>query len=330
MRKLSQSFLKCEDNDMKPQIPLYIFTGFLEAGKTKAIQETMEDSRFHDGERTLLLLCEEGIEEFDTSRFSGGNVFIQEVENESDLTESFLLSLEKKYNAERVIVEYNGMWLLDSLLNNLPPKWFVYQEITFADAATFVSYNANMRSLVVDKLTTTQLIVFNRATADTDKDELHKIIRGVSRQCAIAYENPDGTMEYDDTEDPLPFDIDAPVIEIADKDYALWYRDMAEDMKKYIGKTVKFKGIVAVNEKFGEGVVVCGRHVMTCCVDDIEFKGIITLLPEGVKLKNKDWVIIEARFTREYHKLYKSKGPILTVTDIAMTSAPEQEVATFY
>ena len=315
---------------MKPQIPVYVFTGFLEAGKTKAIQETMEDKRFHDGERTLLLLCEEGIEEFDTSRFSGGNVFTEIVDSEDDLKPELLLSMEKKYNIERVIVEYNGMWMLSSLINSLPPKWFIYQEILFADATTFASYNANMRSLVVDKLTNTEMIVLNRSTDATDKDEIHKIIRGISRRCAIAYEQFDGTMQYDEAEDPLPFDTEADVIEIEDRDYALWYRDMAEEMKKYIGKTVKFKGIVAVSDKFPEGTVVCGRHVMTCCVDDIEFKGIITRLPKGVKLRNRDWIIITAKFTREFHKLYRGKGPILTVTDMALSSAPEQEVATFY
>ena len=45
-------------------IPVYLFTGFLESGKTKFIQETLEDERFNDGTPTLLLLCEEGIEEF--------------------------------------------------------------------------------------------------------------------------------------------------------------------------------------------------------------------------------------------------------------------------
>ena len=48
---------------MAEQIPVYLFTGFLEAGKTKFIQETMEDPRFNEGERTLLLICEEGLEE---------------------------------------------------------------------------------------------------------------------------------------------------------------------------------------------------------------------------------------------------------------------------
>ena len=44
---------------MPAEIPVYLFTGFLEAGKTKFIQETLEDPRFNgDKEKTLLLLCE--------------------------------------------------------------------------------------------------------------------------------------------------------------------------------------------------------------------------------------------------------------------------------
>ena len=38
------------------QIPMYVFTGFLESGKTKFIQETLEDPRFNSGEKTLLLV----------------------------------------------------------------------------------------------------------------------------------------------------------------------------------------------------------------------------------------------------------------------------------
>lgn len=315
---------------MSSQIPVYLFTGFLEAGKTKAIQETLEDSRFNDGERTLLLLCEEGIEEPDTSKYPGKNVFIEVIESAEDLKPDYLYSLEKKYKIERVVAEYNGMWLLKDFYTNLPEKWFVYQEILFADANTFLSFNSNMRGLVADKLMNAEMIIFNRTTPLTDKDEFHKIIRGVSRRCAIAYEQPDGTMEYDDTEDPLPFDIDAPVIEIDDRDYALWFRDMSEDMKKYIGKTVKFKGIVAVSEKFPENTVVCGRHVMTCCVEDITYEGIVTVLPDGVKLKNRDWVTITAVLSKEYHKLYRAKGPVLTVKEIEPAQKPEQEVATFY
>ena len=42
-------------------IPVYVFTGFLESGKTKFIQDILADPNFTENERTVLLLCEEGI-----------------------------------------------------------------------------------------------------------------------------------------------------------------------------------------------------------------------------------------------------------------------------
>ena len=162
---------------MSAKIPVYLFTGFLEAGKTKAIQETMEDPRFNDGERTLILLCEEGIEEIDVSKFPAKNVYVEVIENRDDLKEDYLLSLQKKYKIERVVAEYNGMWLLEDFYSAFPPKWFLYQEIMFADSSTFISYNSNMRSLVVDKFKNAEMVIFNRSDK-ADKDEFHKIIRG--------------------------------------------------------------------------------------------------------------------------------------------------------
>lgn len=54
---------------MPSNIPMYVFTGFLESGKTKFIQETLEDERFNAGEKTLLLVFEEGEEEYDISTY---------------------------------------------------------------------------------------------------------------------------------------------------------------------------------------------------------------------------------------------------------------------
>ena len=41
-------------------IPVYLITGFLESGKTTFINETISDPEFSQGERTLLICCEEG------------------------------------------------------------------------------------------------------------------------------------------------------------------------------------------------------------------------------------------------------------------------------
>ena len=67
-------------------IPVYSFTGFLEAGKTKFIQETLEDTRFNQGERTLVLVCEEGEEEYDVSTYPYQNVFFEVVDMETVTT----------------------------------------------------------------------------------------------------------------------------------------------------------------------------------------------------------------------------------------------------
>ena len=251
-------------------------TGFLEGGKTRFMQETLEDERFNSGEKTLLLQCEEGIEELDPSRFPGGgkNILIQEIDSPEQINAAYLNELAKKAKAERVLIEYNGMWNLNDLAQAMPENWIVYQEFMFADARCFLSYNANMRSLMVDKLMTAELIVLNRATPDLDKMEIHKVIRGVSRRVNIAYEYPDGRVEYDEIEDPLPFDVNADPIVIEDSDYALWYRDMSEEMEKYSGKTVRFKALIAKNAKMPDNMFVAGRHVMTCCVQDIQYSGL--------------------------------------------------------
>ena len=312
------------------EIPVYVFTGFLEAGKTKIIQETLEDARFNDGERTLLLLCEEGIEGFDLSRFTGKNVFIESVENESDLTGKWISSLFKKHKPERVIVEFNGMWQLDSLYNNLPKTCTVVQEMFFADAGTFLNYNSNMRSLVVDKLKSCEVVIFNRTTEETDKEMFHKIVRATSRRANIAFEYADGHVEYDEIEDPLPFDVDAPVIAIKDEDFALWYRDVSEDVKKYVGKTVKFKGIIAHNNTLPKDVCLIGRHIMTCCADDISYGGMLCIVPKGTMFKNRDWMLVTATLRYEYHKLYEGKGPVLYAESLVHAPQPKEQVATFY
>lgn len=311
-------------------IPVYIFTGFLDSGKTKFIDETLRDPRFESKEPTLLLLCEEGEEEYDTSKYNGGKIVIETIDQEEALTVPLLDMLQKKSGATRVIVEYNGMWQLSSFYNAMPKSWIIYQEFMLMDATTAVTYNANMRSLVVDKLNDAELVIFNRFDDGVDKIALHKIVRGISRRADIAYEYQDGSVAYDDIEDPLPFDINSQIIEIADRDYAIWYRDMTEELPKYDGKTVKFKGIVAKNSDMPKGSFVIGRHVMTCCADDISYSGIVCDWSGAETLSQRDWIMITAKIELKKHKMYGKKGPVLTVSEVVRTSAPEQELATFY
>ena len=312
------------------EIPVYLFTGFLEGGKTKVIQETLADQNFNTGERFLLLVCEEGIEEYDPTMFAKPNVFIEYIDDSAKLAPDNLDSLCKKHKCERVVVEYNGMWFLNEFYQALPNQWMVYQEMFFADCNTFLDYNTNMRQLMVDKLQSCEAVILNRTPKDADKQMIHKVIRATNRRCSIGYEDDDGNFVYDDIEDPLPFDITKPVIEIKDQDFAEWYRDISSDPKKYDGKTVKFKGIVALSPKLDKNSFAIGRHVMVCCSNDVSYCAFVCNYSGTPELKTRDWVIVTAKITLGKHKIYRGEGPILTATEVVMTSQPEQPVATFY
>lgn len=310
--------------------PVYLFTGFLESGKTKFIQETLEDKRFCRGERTLLIVCEEGEEEYAPDQFADKSVFIRSVEKESDLTPENFLAMVKETGAERALIEYNGMWMLDTLYGALPPNWMVGQEFMFADSSTFLTYNANMRQLVFDKLKSAELVVFNRFTPEMDKQSFHKIVRGASRRADIAYESPKGDVVYDDIQDPLPFDLNADVVEIGDDDYAVWYRDMSEESSKYENKVVRFVCRAIRRDKLPKGCIVLGRHVMTCCEADIQFAGVVCQIDDPESITDNSWMKITARVNFKWHKAYKRRGPVLTFISGESCQAPEPEVSTFY
>ena len=313
----------------KPQYPVYLFTGFLEGGKTKMIQDILEDENFNDGCKILLIVCEEGIEEYEPSRFWGKNVRQMTVNRPEDLTAEILTDYVRNHVVDRVMIEYNGMWPIEALYEALPADFYVFQQLLIADGSTILNYNANMRSLVFDKLQGAETVIFNRAE-NADKEALHKLVRGVSRRATIAYETPDGELEYDEIEDPLPFDVNAPVVQIADEDYALFYRDLADEMPEWHGKTVKFKGMVARDKQLGKTAIVIGRHVMTCCADDIAFSGLVCNFDREIGLQTGDWAMITAKVRIESHKLYGSEGPVLYAVDVANTTEPKQPVATFY
>jgi len=310
-------------------IPVYAFTGFLEAGKTKFIQETLEDPRFNSGERTLLILCEEGEEEYDPSTYPHKCVYLEVLDDPEEITPQLLESLQKKHHARRVVVELNGMRMAGEFYEKMPEGWEIAQEVMFADATTILNYNANMRELVVDKLTGAEMVVFNRVPVGADIMPLHKLARAVNRRIDIIYDYVDGRNEFDEIEDPLPFDINAPIITVADDDYALFYRDITEEPDKYDTKKVCFKGQVAKLRREKDGMFAPGRFVMTCCADDITFMGLPCKWAKANLLKPRSWVTVTACISVQYHAVYKGVGPILTALEVKPAEAPEQDVVTF-
>ena len=313
------------------EVSVYLFLGFLESGKTKFIQETLEDPRMETGENTLLLICEEGVEEYEPEKFAVKNVAVVTLESSDELNMENLEALTAKYNAQRIVVEYNGTWLLQQFFDAMPESWVINQMMTFFDANTFLNYNANMSQLVFDKVQMTQMVVFNRFKGEFEKIEFHKVVRGISRRPDIVYEYIGGKAEFDEIEDPLPFDVNAEIIEIEDRDFAWFYRDMAEKVQSYVGKKVRFKGMAAISKKVPSGYIVLGRHIMTCCEADIAYDGFAVKTNGLLKdIKTRDWLTVTAKIAYEYNSVYHAQGPVLIAEKLERAEAPEEQVATYY
>ena len=65
--------------------PVFIINGFLESGKTTFIKFTLQQPYFKTKGTTLLLLCEEGEEEYDEALLSATNTVVEVIEKQEDL-----------------------------------------------------------------------------------------------------------------------------------------------------------------------------------------------------------------------------------------------------
>ncbi|MDE6001041.1 MAG: GTPase, partial [Clostridia bacterium] len=121
------------------------------------------------------------------------------------------------------------------------------------------------------------------------------------------------------------------VIEIEDRDFAWFYRDMAEKTSEYVGKTVRFKGMAAVTKKVPSGYIVLGRHIMTCCEADIAYDGFAVKTNKLLKdIKTRDWLTVTAKIVMEYNSVYRAEGPVLIAEKLERADPPEETVVTYY
>ena len=92
------------------EIPIYLFTGFMDSGKTTLIKETLLENGFADQGKSLIICCEDGEVEYDEAELKKINASLVMVENEEDFTADFLNAINMKYLPDQVFIEYNGTW----------------------------------------------------------------------------------------------------------------------------------------------------------------------------------------------------------------------------
>ena len=297
------------------RVPIYLITGFLESGKTSFLNFTLQQDYFQIDGKTLLILCEEGEEEYDVEALKQYNTDVEIIESEEDLTPERLAAMEILYQPERVIIEYNGMWLVSRFEEMEKPEgWAVEQHITCVDASTFQVYMANMKSLFMDMVRNADMVIFNRCEEDDPLPSYRRSIKVVNQRAEIIFEDEEGELG-DLFEDEMPFDIDAPVIDILPEDYGIWFVDAMDHPENYEGKTVKFKARVMKPRGMGSKFFVPGRTAMTCCADDTTFLGYVCKSAYAPKLNPGEWVEVTAKIGVERRNEYQGEEGIVLYAD---------------
>lgn len=295
----------------QPEVLVYLMTGFLDSGKTRFLDFTLKQDYFQIDGTTLLLLCEEGEEEYDTEELKKYNVVVESVDSQEELTENYLLELDIKYRPERVVIEYNGMWKVSDFENmRLPSGWGIEQKLTTVDASTFQMYLTNLKPLFVEMVRGAEMVLFNRCTDIKPLAGYRRSVKVVSPQAEVIFEDEDGEIE-NIFQDDVPYDMNAPVIQIRPEDYGIWYVDVMENQDKYRGKTVEYTARVLKPKSFPSKLFFPGRMAMTCCADDTTFLGYVCKSAYAPKLKPGQWVTIRAKIRYENLALYHGSGPVL-------------------
>ena len=306
--------------------PVYMINGFLESGKTEFITYTLAQPYFQVRGKTLLILCEEGENEYDPVLLKQSRTVLEVIDEEADFVPNRLIELEKKHKPERIIVEYNGMWNYKEM--KLPWHWRIEQQITTIDASTFPMYFTNMKSLLAEQIRKSELIIFNRCDGVEDLGSYKRNVKAINPKAEIVFEDSNGEIN-EIMEEDLPYDLKSEVIELDNNGYGIWYLDSMDHLERYEGKKISFVGMVLKPKQFPKGYFVPGRMAMTCCAEDMAFLGYACAYDGTGSLEDKQWVKVTARVEKEYFEQYQGEGPVLYALSVEQTRAPKEEIISF-
>ena len=309
------------------EIPVYFFTGFLESGKTSFIESILKDPNFAEGERTLLLMCEDGEVEYDYELLRDTNCVLKLVENQEDFNRLLLHECNRKYKPERVIVEWNGMWKLSDIKpGTFPKSWTLYQTVTTINAQTFDVYFQNMGGYMFEMLQQTDMIVFNRSDEKTKEIVKNRRVRLINRRADIFLDYPKGESEVYQEDLSANLDLSADIVDISEAVYGQWYFDAMEHTDKYAGHTVRYLCQVYRPKGMQKNCFAAGRFTMLCCAEDITFLAMVCKHPSADTLVDRDWYMVTAEVRDEFFPEYQGNGPVLYVKSLVPAEKPQDDI----
>lgn len=312
-------------------IPVYIFTGFLESGKTSFIRDTLRDPGFTDNEKTLLIACEDGEEEYDEAFLKETNSVLLQIDDLEEFTTELLDKAAKMQKPDRILLEYNGMWEMQLIQKQFPRNWEIYQIVTTINAETYQVYLNNMGPKIIAHVGASELVVFNRCTPELNEMIRKTNVKAMNPRAYIYLEDNEGNAEDYNEGLPLPYDLEAPVVNIKPDDFGTWYIDALNEPKKYDGLTVKFKAEAHKRKEDPDDRFLAGRFAMVCCADDVSFIGFFAVWPEAAEKIRGENVFAEmtAKIKVEYDPEFHGDAPVLYIQDFQEMVPPEDKLLYF-
>lgn len=302
------------------RLPIFVINGFLEAGKTQFMKFTMQQEYFQTEGNTLLIVCEEGEEEYDKELLKSTHTTVKYIDDISDFTKEKMVEFTKEVDPERILIEWNGLWEQDKI--QIPDIWYVNQMITIYDTSTLDLYikNKDLKAYMGKMLKDSELVICNRAD-NIDEEILstyHLQIKAMAPNAEIIFEGEDGEITGDFSIN-LPYNLDDSKLVIKPEEYGIFYVDAMDRTEKYDGKEVEFVAQVVRPDGIGDDILIPGRRAMTCCEADIQFLGFVCHYKGAKNFKNKDWVKVKGKIKYEMSPQYRAKGPVIYANDILLT-----------
>jgi len=306
--------------EVMERLPIFVINGFLEAGKTQFMKFTMQQEYFQTEGNTLLIVCEEGEEEYDKDLLESTHTTVKYIDDISDFTKEKMIEFTKEVDPERILIEWNGLWEQDKI--QIPDIWYVNQMITIYDTSTLDLYikNKDLKAYMGKMLKDSELVICNRADGIDEEilSTYHLQIKAMAPNAEIIFEGEEGEITGDFSIN-LPYNLEDSKLVIKPEEYGIFYVDAMDRTEKYDGKEVEFVAQVVRPDGIGDDILIPGRRAMTCCEADIQFLGFVCHYKGAKNFKNKDWVKVKGKIKYEMSPQYRAKGPVIYANDILLT-----------
>lgn len=312
---------------MANSVAVFVFAGFLESGKTTALQGMLLSKREILDGKSVIISTEDGEEQYKKDILKELDIDVIETEDEESFTLEYLEEIDRRYRPDTVYIEFNGMWDLKTFINKeLPDGWYYATIFSLVDATTYEIYQQNMRQTLMNPLSVSDVILFNRFDESFSKGDVRRALKILNNRAEVFFTRKDGSI--DNGTDELFIPDEAGVLEVDSSLFCPWFVDCVENTDKYYDKKVRFTAMVSSGRGLGAGQIYVGRYAAICCAEDAQFIGFIAQTKGRDDLSDGDWVELEALVTQG--EMDRGRKIILLKADeIKKVEAPEEKFLYF-